>query len=229
MNCLAIIPARGGSKRLPRKNIIEFLGRPIIAHTIEAALQSACFSRVIVSTDDVEIAEISARYHHDWVMRPAALATDEARVADVCEHLLREEAEQGRTYDVLSVLYATAPLRTADDIRSVVSYVQSKKYTSAMAVTSYSLPVHQALICRDSGVEMVFPDIFFRRSNELPEYCVDNGSTYAVTTEFFLKAKELTSPNLAVHMMPRSRSVDIDTWDDYLLANCLAQKAEVER
>lgn len=229
MRSLAIIPARGGSKRLPRKNVMDFLGRPIIAYTIEAALASGCFSRVVVSTDDAEIADISARYHSDVVIRPAELATDEARVVDVCEHFLHEAVERGECYDVLSVLYATAPLRSADDVRTVLDFVTSGRHHSAIAATTYSLPVHQALVQSKSSVEQVFPDLFSRRSNEVPEYFVDNGSTYAVTTDYFLRERRFISPDLAIHLMPRARSVDVDTWEDYVVAKCFAELIGAEK
>jgi pseudaminic acid cytidylyltransferase len=223
MNCLAVIPARGGSKRLPRKNIIDFLGRPIISYTIEAALNSNCFSRIIISTDDVEIAEISSRYHVDILMRPPWLSTDDSTVAEVCEHILLQEGASGFKYDVISVLYATAPLRNAADICEVMSYIISGNHRSAMAVTNYSHPVHQALIKSKVGVKPAFPALYSKRTSEVQEYYVDNGSTYAVATDFFLKYKKFISKDLAVHIMPKTRSVDIDNWDDYFMARFFAE------
>lgn len=229
MSTLAIIPARGGSKRLPRKNIIDFHGCPIIAYTIKAALDSRCFDRVVVSTDDMEIAEISARYHSDVVMRPAHLATDESRVVDVCQDFLNAELKLCRRYDVLTVLYATAPLRTAKDIQDVLSLVVDGKHQSAMAVTTYRLPIHQALRLTGLGVEKVFPDLFYKRADEVPEFCVDNGSTYAVKTDYFLCNKQLVSPDVAIHLMPQERSVDIDTQEDYLMAEYYAGLARIKK
>ncbi len=107
MNSLAVIPARGGSKRLPRKNILDFCGRPIIAHTIESALNSDLFSKVVVSTEDDEIARHGQRYGAEVLMRPDFLASDTARVVDVCLQVLKEEESQGRSYDVMCCLYAT--------------------------------------------------------------------------------------------------------------------------
>ena len=223
MSCVAMIPARGGSKRLPRKNIMEFRGRPMMSYTIEAAKESGCFGRIVVSTEDEEIAKVGDEYGAEIIARSPALATDEARVLDVCDDFIRRQSDYFPQYDVLCVLYATSPLRTADDIRAVVEFVRSGDHSSALAVTTYSLPVHQALSVKEDRVEPVFPDLISKRRNEVPEYYVDNGSTYAVSLEYFRHTKQLISPDLAVHVMPRARSVDIDTLEDYLIAQCFAE------
>ena len=106
---LAVIPARGGSKRLPRKNIVDFFGKPIIAYTIEAALGSGCFSRVLVSTEDSEISDIAIQHGAEVADRPADLAGDSATVVDVCVDILNREAAAGKEYDVLCCLYPAAP------------------------------------------------------------------------------------------------------------------------
>src|SRR3990167_6850433 len=144
MTRVALIPARGGSKRLPRKNTIDFLGKPIISYTIEAALASHLFDRVIVSTEDDTIAEIAAQYHAEVNRRPENLATDQSTVVDVCVDFLSKESKLNHPITTLVVLYATAPMRTVEDIKAVVALL-SDKCDFALAVTPFSWPVHQVL------------------------------------------------------------------------------------
>ncbi|HET6493555.1 MAG TPA: acylneuraminate cytidylyltransferase family protein, partial [Burkholderiales bacterium] len=179
---IAIIPARGGSKRLPRKNIIDFLGRPIIAYTIDAARESACFDTVVVSTEDEEIASIAAAFDVRVDRRTPELATDAARVVDVCIDLLERERCAGRQWSSFACLYATAPMRTAADIRATVGLLDPGRCEFAMAVTRYSSPQHQALKVSGRGeLDPMWPDLIDRRESELLPLVVDNGSTYAVT------------------------------------------------
>ena len=134
---IAIIPARGGSKRLPRKNIADFMGKPIIAWTIEAAKASGAFERVVVSTEDEEIAAISEKFGADVDRRDPALATDTARETDVMLELLSREEQAGKYYDVTCCLYATAPLRKAQDIQAVIGLLEPGKCDFALAATTY--------------------------------------------------------------------------------------------
>jgi len=224
MKALAVIPARGGSKRLPRKNILRFRGRPIIAYTIEAALKADCFERVIVSTEDAEIAAVAASCGAQVSMRPGELATDTARVVQVCRHVLAEEEGEGRTYNVLCCLYATAPLRNAADIRSTMALLQPGRCDFAMAVTGYSFPPHQALRPDSNGVlHPVWPEMLSKQSQEVGAMLVDNGSTYAVSVPAFLEANTFYGPSLKGYLMPRIRSVDIDEQEDFALAELFAQ------
>lgn len=217
MNRLAIIPARGGSKRFPRKNIAMFNELPIIAHTIQAAIASGQFSDVVVSSDDPEILHLAERYGATTHRRPAELATDSARVKDVCFHYLQSRIESGYHFDVLCVLYATAPLRNAEDIRGVVSLI-GEGCDSALAVTGFDLPVHQALILgEDNKAEPAFPQLIEKRESEVPRFVVDNGSTYAVDVASFLTHRTFVTPQLKVYEMPRERSVDLDYPEDFEL------------
>jgi len=219
MKSVAIIPARGGSKRLPRKNIVNFLGHPILAYTIEAALGSKCFERVIVSTDDNEIAAIGKKAGAYVHQRGASLSTDSARVVDVCLDFLAGEEQAGRTYDALACLYATAPLRNAADVSAVFGLLDPGRCDFAMAVTDYGLAPHQAMRqAADGGLSPVWPDIVNARADEIGVLRVDNGSTYAVTVPAFRREKTFYGPNLRGYFMPRLRSVDIDTADDLTLA-----------
>lgn len=219
MRRVALIPARGGSKRLPRKNIIDFLGKPIIAWTIEAALETGLFEQVVVSTEDDEIAAIAARYGAGIDRRDAGLATDSATVRDVCVDFLKRQQQAGNDYDVLCVLYATAPLRRAEDIAATVSLLREGECSFALAATHYPYPPHQALRMGQGGaVTPFFPDLVNLRAADVGEMVVDNGSTYAVLAKAFLKAPGFYGEPLKVHLMPHERSQDIDTADDLELA-----------
>ena len=213
---IAVIPARGGSKRLPRKNVLEFLGRPLIGFTIDAARNSGCFDRVLVSTEDEEIAEVARQCGADVDRRPNDLATDQARAVDVCLDLLVRERSVGRSWPVMACLYATAPMRTAADIRQTAALLEPRRCDFAMAVSRFPLPPHQALKRgSDSSLSPMWPDLIDRRSNELPELVVDNGSTYVVDVSAFEQHKTFYGPTLRGYEMPRDRSVDIDTREDF--------------
>ena len=227
MRKVAVIPARGGSKRLPRKNVLPFMGKPMIAHTIEAALNCGLFERVVVSTEDGEIADIARRHGAEVDQRAAELATDNARVVDVCVDFLEREKHAGREYDVLCVLYATAPLRTAAYIGSVVGLIEPGRCDFALAVTQYDLPPHQALrLLPDNALVPMWPELVSRRADEIGRLRVDNGSTYAVSVPAFLASSSFYGPGLRGVEMPRERSVDIDTADDLDLVSYYAQRLD---
>jgi CMP-N-acetylneuraminic acid synthetase len=216
---LAIIPARGGSKRLPRKNILPFLGRPIIAHTIDAAVSSGCFARVLVSTEDAEIAETARAAGADVHRRDPVLATDAATLTEVCFDILDGEERAGHTYETFACLYATAPLRQADDIAAVVALAERDDADFALAVTAYPLPPHQALRLGDDGtLAPMWPDLINLRADKVGRLVVDNGSTNAAKVAAFRQHRTFYGPRLAGHLMPRERSVDIDELADYELA-----------
>lgn len=216
---LALIPARGGSKRLPRKNIIDFGGRPIIAATIEAAREAGVFDKVIVSTEDDEIAEVAARYGAEIDKRPSTLASDAATIAEVAVDLL------GRFpgYDALSVLYATAPLRNAADIRATLALLEPGACDFAMAVSAFEQPFHQGLRPGEAGaLAPVFPDLVTRRADSVGAFVAGNGSTYCVSVPAFLRERSFYGAPLRGHIMPRERAIDIDTADDLKLAKFYA-------
>lgn len=216
---IAFIPARGGSKRLPRKNILNFHSKPMIAYSIEAALNADVFDAVVVSTENDEIADIAKEYGAVIDQRSPTLATDTASVVDVClDYLNRYTA-----VTTLAVLYATAPLREAEDIRSVLNLL-SEDCHFAMATTLCDWPVHQTLAIRGDYVSPVFPDLVDQQADALETYCIDNGSTYAVHVEHFLQQKTFYGDTLRVHLMPNVRSIDIDTSADFSRALYEAEK-----
>ncbi|MCE9642631.1 MAG: acylneuraminate cytidylyltransferase family protein [Betaproteobacteria bacterium] len=225
MKAVCLIPARGGSKRLPRKNIADFLGKPIIAYTIEAAIASGLFERVVVSTEDAEIAAVAARFGAIVHQRPRELASDTARVIDVCLDFLDEEERRDRKYDVFGCLLATAPMRGTADIRAVFNLIEPGRCEFALATTTYDLPPLQALRQdADGALAPMWPDLVNLRSQEAPQLCVDNGSTYFATVAAFRAQQTFYAPGLRGHPMPRERSVAIDEPADLALALFHAQK-----
>jgi pseudaminic acid cytidylyltransferase len=222
---IAVIPARGGSKRLPRKNLAPFFGHPIIAHTIRAARESGCFDRVVVSTEDAEIVEVSRRYGAEVDARPPALADDKTGVVDVCIELLDREAAAGRAYAVLCALYATAPLRGSDDIRATMALLDLGHCDFALAVTEYDLPPYRALRRDPDGtLTPMWPDLVLAKSQEVPPLYVNNASTYAVSVPAFLRHRSFTGPGARGHVMPRALTTDIDVAEDLEEARRKAEK-----
>lgn len=218
MTYVALIPARGGSKRLPRKNIIDFLGKPIIVHTIEAALQAGCFSRVVVSTDDLEIAQIAKLNGAEVSMRDSLLSSDNATVLDVCNDFLN----MNQDVDVLVVLYATSPLRNSMDIKEVINLLDTECHFS-MAVCCPEIPVHQVMYYNESSLKPVFSELINFRAELAPAFAIDNGSTYAFHVKNFNQEQTFYGSTLKGYLMPRDRSVDIDTYFDYQCALAYAQ------
>ena len=223
MKRLALIPARGGSKRLPRKNVKDFLGKPIIGYTIDAALETKLFDRVIVSTDDPEIAVAASRSGAIVADRRAELARDDSTVVDVCLDVLDREERAGHGPDVLCVLLATAPLRTAEDIRRVVALLEPGVCDFAMAVSRYDLAPFQALTpAADGALVPVWVDLIEKSRQEVPEMFCDNGSTYAVVVSAFRARRTFYGSGLRGFVMPRLKSVDIDTSEDFAIAEMYA-------
>lgn len=229
MHRLCVIPARGGSKRLPRKNIIDFRGKPIICYTIEAAQTADRFDRILVSTEDEEIAWVAAGFGAEIDRRNPDLATDTATVTQVLLDLLDREEAAGRPYDLISCLFATAPLRGADDVRAVVDLVVPGQCDFAVAVTDYDLPPHQAMrLEADGSLQPLFPDLIDTRMSDLGTVRVDNGSTYAASVPRFREHRHFFGPGCRGHAMPRARSCDIDVEEDLLLARWYAARLSGE-
>ncbi len=218
LSAIAVIPARGGSKRLPRKALIPFRGEPMIVHSIRAAQDASCFETVLVSSDDEEILEIAGKAGATAYLRPGELAGDDVPTAPVLLDVLEAEAQESRSWDILACIYATAPLRTADDINGVVSLIEPGVCHFAMAVTAADRPVHQALRQDTTGhLEPVWPDLLNTNSQDAPKFLFGNGTTYAVHVPAFQKTGSLYGPGLRGYEMPRSRSVDLDTEEDLTL------------
>lgn len=214
---LAVIPARGGSKRIPRKNIRPFGGKPMIAWSIEAALQSGCFDQVIASTDDAEIADV-ARAHGAAVpfMRPAELSDDHTGTIPVIRHAIEWFQRQGTAPEKACCIYATAPFVRAEDIRKGLEILDTAECEYAFSVTSYAFPIQRALRLTAAGrVEMFHPEHFNTRSQDLEEAYHDAGQFYWGQSTAWLAGKPIFSPAAAPVILPRHRVQDIDTPEDW--------------
>ncbi|MDY6510371.1 pseudaminic acid cytidylyltransferase [Acinetobacter faecalis] len=216
---LAVIPARGGSKRIPRKNIKDFHGQPMIAWSIQAALNSGCFDEVWVSTDDDEIATVARTYGAKVpFLRPKQLSDDFATTADVMSHAVEEFNKLNQTLpSYVCCLYATAPFVTKTDLilglekikkNSVLNYVFS--------ATTYPFPIQRAIkLTVKNTVEMFSPQNFNIRSQDLEEAWHDAGQFYWGTAEAWLNKAIIFSPQSSIVELPRFRVQDIDTPEDW--------------
>lgn len=223
---LAVIPARGGSKRILRKNIKTFCGKPMIVWSIEAAVQSGCFDRVIVSTDDAEIAEV-ARQHGAEVpfMRPAELSDDHTGTIPVIRHAIEWlEARMGVPMKDVCCLYATAPFVLPEDLRRGLSVLTETGGDYAFSVTSYAFPIQRAIRLTPQGrVEMFTSEHFNTRSQDLEEAYHDAGQFYWGRAEAWKEGRVIFASGSAPVLLPRHRVQDIDTPEDWERAQWMFQ------
>lgn len=214
---VAIIPARGGSKRIPRKNIKPFAGKPMIAHSILAARESGLFQRILVSTDDEEIAQVSKEYGAEVpFMRPAELANDLAGTDPVLLHALQWLGEHGEFPDAFCCIYATAPFVRSEYLRQGLEALQREQATTAFSVTTFAYSIFRALRTNDNGrLEMIWPENRNRRSQDLGEAFHDAGQFYWADTRKYLDEGRLFSADAVPVFIPRSLVQDIDTPEDW--------------
>lgn len=214
---LAVIPARGGSKRIPRKNIREFCGKPIIAYSIEAARQSNCFDRIIVSTDDDEIAAVAREWGAEIPFgRPAELANDLAGTIPVIKHAIEWFNENDISPELVCCIYATAPFVTSKDLQRGLDVLLSSGSEYAFSLTSYPFPIQRAVKLTSSGrLEMFQPEHFNTRSQDLEDAYHDAGQFYWGLSSAFLRELPLFSEVAAPVFLPRHRVQDIDTSEDW--------------
>jgi N-acylneuraminate cytidylyltransferase len=214
---IAIIPARGGSQRIPRKNIRPFAGRPIIAYSIDAARNSALFDRIVVSTDDSEIAEVARAAGAEVpFMRPKELADDRTGVAEVIKHALEWFAARGQRFDAACLIYPTAPFLTGGALREGLQTLEASKRSFALAVTPYAFPIQRSVKVNDEGaIEAFWPEHAFSRSQDLEPAYHDAGQFCWGRAEAFLQSITIFSIASAAVVLPRSLVQDIDTPDDW--------------
>ena len=217
---LAIIPARGGSKRLPRKNILDLGGKPLIAWSIDAGLNSKYVDKVVVSSDDVEILAVSQRYNAESIVRPDELASDTATTFDAIKHTI----ECVKKYDYIVLLQATSPLRDEKHIDEAIELLESK---NAEAVVSVCEMDHSPLWSNtlDKSLSMrgfLKDEISNKRSQDLEKYYRLNGAIYVCKTEKLLEEKSfLLKENIYAFKMDRKSSIDIDEEIDFRIAEVL--------
>ena len=215
-NILAVIPARGNSKRLPNKNILPLNGKAMIEWTILAAIKSRIFSKIIISSESKKILDICKRYDVQTHARDPLLSTDNSTVAEVCKKIIQEEKTNGYDYKYFCCLYATSPLRNYLDIQKTVKLVTSGKADFSIAVTKFDFPAFQALqTSEDNNLVPLMPDFVTKKTTDIGEIFVDNGSTYACRVDNFLKTGTFYGSPLKGFFMERARSIDIDYKEDY--------------
>lgn len=220
---IAIIPARGGSKRIPRKNIKEFHGKPLIAYSIEAAKKSGCFDRIIVSTDDNEIAEIALRYGAEVpFIRPNNISDDYSTTMDVIKHALNWLQQEGCLCAYACCIYATAPFLSGKSIKDGYVSLLENNFNYAFSVTSFPFPIQRALKLNDNNsVEMFMPEHLNTRSQDLEEAYHDAGQFYWGKTSAFLTSTPIFSSNSFACILPRNTVQDIDTLEDWNTAESM--------
>jgi N-acylneuraminate cytidylyltransferase len=220
---LAVIPARGGSKRIPRKNIKLFCGKPMLAWSIEAALQSGSFDQVIVSTDDQEIAAVARQYGATVpFLRPPQLADDHTGTIPVIQHAIEWFNAEGQAVELACCLYATAPFVQAEDIRRGLDILLQTGSDYAFTATSYAFPIQRAIRLTEAGrVAMFNPEHFNTRSQDLEEAFHDAGQFYWGRASAWLRGEPIFGSGSAPIMLPRHRVQDIDTQEDWERAQWL--------
>lgn len=226
---IAIIPARGGSKRIPRKNIKDFNGKPIIAYSIEAALNSGCFDRVIVSTDDEEIATVARKYGADVpFIRPDNVSDDYATTADVLLHAIDWLAEHGNSINYLCCIYATAPFIRVQDIQNALQLLKNDPTADyCFPVCEFPFPIQRGIKLNGSGrVEMFHPEYFKTRSQDLELAYHDVGQFYWGKPQAYQDDIPMFSDKAIAYPISRKRVVDLDTPQDWEFALLLAKALE---
>ena len=220
---VAVIPARGGSKRIPRKNIKEFCGKPMIAWSIEAAKASGLFEHIIVSTDDAEIADLAKKWGAEVpFLRPAKLSDDYAGTTEVIAHAARWSLEQGWGVSAICCIYATAPFVEIDDLKQGLSLLESGDWDYTFCATDFAAPIFRAFkLLPEGGVEMFFPEHFTSRSQDLPHALHDAGQFYWGRLEAWVNNKPIFDQYSASVFIPRWRVQDIDNYDDWIRAELI--------
>lgn len=220
---LAIIPARGGSKRIPRKNVKSFAGLPMITHSLRAAKACGLFDHILVSSEDDEILTVGQAHGGEPLLRPPELADDHTATIPVIRHAICWAENQGWPLEAVCCIYATAPFIRAEDLREGRRLLQQEGMDFAFAATTFPYPVFRGLLHEGKGVRMIFPEHFPTRSQDLPEALHDAGQFYWGTPRAWKEEERLFSEKSAPVMLPRHRVQDIDTEEDWRRAELLWQ------
>lgn len=225
---IAVIPARGGSKRIPRKNIKDFCGKPMIAWSIEAAKISGLFDRIIVSTDDAEIAEVAKQWGAEIpFMRPDELSNDYAGTTEVIAHATQWAIDQGCDVDAVCCIYATAPFIQVADLKRGLEALESHDWAYAFTVTDFAASIFRSFKQNaEGGIEMFFPEHFSTRSQDLPTALHDAGQFYWGRPNAWLEGKGIFDRHTVPVIIPRWRVQDIDNWGDWQRAEQIFNQLE---
>lgn len=224
---IAVITARGGSKRIPKKNIKDFCGKPILAYSIEAALQSQLFDEVMVSTDSQEIADIAIKYGASVpFMRSEATANDFATTNDVLVEVFTEYEKRGQKFDEAVCIYPTAPFITAKKLQDAVRIMEEEKADALTPVVRFSFPPQRAFVIREGSLEYQFPECAPKRSQDLEPIYHDCGQFYVMKVENVLKG--LPAKKSAPLILSELEVQDIDNEEDWKMAE-IKYKMMIER
>ena len=219
MSSIAIITARGGSKRIPRKNIKDFLGKPILAYSIEAALESGIFDEVMVSTDDAEIAEIARKYGAKVpFMRSNATSNDFATTSDVLLEVLSKYKEANMVFDYGCCIYPTAPFITAEKLRNSMNTLVNSDSSALVPVVKFSFPPQRGLVVRDGNLGFLYPENAKVRSQDLEPIYHDCGQFYMFSCSDFEREKVVFMKKTIPFIVPETEVQDIDDETDWIIA-----------
>ena len=225
MSAIAIITARGGSKRIPRKNIREFCGKPIIAYSIEAALNSGIFDEVMVSTDDEEIARIAENYGAEVpFLRSAEKADDHAPTIEVIKEVLGEYKKLGEEFDYACCIYPTAPFITSEKLKTAFEQLQSSGKDALIPVVRFSFPPQRCFVIEDESLKYKWPENEFARSQDLEPFYHDAGQFYFQKTKTLIEGHSMVPASTAPFIVDDMEVQDIDTFDDWNIAEIKYRK-----
>jgi len=214
-----LIPARGGSKRIPRKNVRSFLGRPILAYSIEAARVSGLFDEVMVSSDDEEILQLARTFGAATPFtRSAGTSDDTATTAEVLLEVLSEYRRRGDEFEYVCCIYPTAPFVSAGKLQQADALLRDSGADAVVPVTAFSFPIWRSFKIEGGRLAFNWPENALRRSQDLPKAFHDCGQFYFVRTEPFLAQRRLIMDNTAPIIVPEGEAQDIDTEDDWKIA-----------
>lgn len=226
---IAVIPARGGSKRIPRKNIKDFCGKPMIAWSIEAAKTSGLFDHIIVSTDDDEIAKVAKGWGAEVPFkRPDILSHDHAGTTEVVAHATQWARDQGWPVTAVCCIYATAPLIQVDDFKRGLEALESGDWAYAFTATDFEASIFRSFQKkRDGGIEMFFPEHFSTRSQDLPKALHDAGQFYWGKPSAWMEGKPIFAEHSTPLIIPRWRVQDIDDEADWIRAEFIHRQLKM--
>ena len=222
---IAVIPARGGSKRIPRKNIKEFFGKPMLAWSIEAAMSSNLFDQIIVSTDDQEIAKVAESLGANVpFIRPEKISDDFATTTDVIAHAVEWMIEENYSVAAVCCIYATAPFIRFSDLQESYKIFNSGNWEYVFTATDFAAPIFRSFKKnQENGLEMFYPQFFDTRSQDLPEAFHDAGQFYWGKPSAWLDGKRVFDQHSTPLIIPRYRVQDIDSDEDWIRAELMAK------
>lgn len=219
MKSVAVITARGGSKRIPRKNIKPFLGKPIIEYSIEAALKTGVFNEVMVSTDDEEIAQVAVNAGAKVpFLRSEQTSDDFATTADVLLEVIDSYERIGTSFDKVCCIYPTAPFVTANALKTAMMLLEQEKCDCVIPVVKFSFPPQRGVVIKDGKVVPKWPENMSKRSQDLEPFYHDCGQFYCLDVESFKKQKKIWMDNVVPFIQDEINVQDIDTAEDWKIA-----------